>query len=209
MCQEARHGVFQSISNSAYLISATWDNLIKKRKKKNGIKTEIGHLKCRWKKQNKKQIWRQLHQFPLCTRLWVTVRFISRVCQSVSRSYSPTEENNSLQISHTSLTITIKESNTVMDTHMHRWSIYWRSLWMHVWVSLWQSVRLWVKGFLASPAVCRAVHDAQRRMIQGGCVCMRDWCWNLSLVCFDTTWMRWNGTYRRPCNTKEKPGVRK
>lgn len=84
----------------------------KKRKKKKGIKTEIGHLKCRWKKQNKKQIWRQLHQFPLCTRLWVTVCFISRVCQSVSRSYSPTEENNSLQISHTSLTITMKDSNT-------------------------------------------------------------------------------------------------
>lgn len=112
MCPEARHGTFQSISNSAYLISATWDNLIKKRKKKKGIKTEIGHLKCRWNKQNKKQIWRQLHQFPLCTRLWVTVCFISRVCQSVSRSYSPTEENNSLQISHTSLTMTMKDSNT-------------------------------------------------------------------------------------------------
>lgn len=33
MCPEARHGAFQSISNSAYLISATWDNLIKKKEK--------------------------------------------------------------------------------------------------------------------------------------------------------------------------------
>lgn len=54
MCPEARHGTFQSISNSAYLISATWDNLIKKKKEKEGNKNWNWTFKMQMEKTKQK-----------------------------------------------------------------------------------------------------------------------------------------------------------